>query len=115
MTTFTHMLSRTNEHSNHLGTHIEDKHWRIVATFDTYVEEHWEQEYVVNNYRRNALHYETWICMRALGFIYVIKPWRRTYNTRGIDGCLTDSVALVVKEKEVELGFQPCRRYKEKR
>ena len=53
--------------------------------------------------------------MRILGFTYVSKPWRRRYNTRGIDGCLADSVALVVKEKEVELGFQPYRRYIEKR
>ena len=61
------------------------------------------------------MHDETWICIRTLGFIYVSKPWRRRYNTRGIDGCLAESIALVVKAKEVELGFQPCRRYKEKR
>ena len=52
--------------------------------------------------------------MRRLGFIYVSKPWRRRYNIRGIDGCLVESIALVVKEKEVELWFQPCRIYKEK-
>ena len=52
--------------------------------------------------------------MRTLVFIYVSKPWRKRYNIRGIDGCLVESVALVVKEKEVELGFQPYRRYKEK-
>ena len=52
--------------------------------------------------------------MRTLGFIYVSKPWRRRYNTRGIDGYLAYSVAIVVKSKEVELGFQPYRRYKEK-
>ena len=52
--------------------------------------------------------------MRTLGFIYVSEPWRRRYNTRGIDGCLAESIDLIVKEKEVELGFQPCRRYKEK-
>ena len=51
--------------------------------------------------------------MRTLGFIYG-KPWRRRYNTRGIDGCLVESITLVVNEKEVELGFQPCGRYKEK-
>ena len=75
-------------HSNHLGTHIEDKHWSIVTTSDTYVKDHWEQEDVVHNYRRNSLHEQTWICMRTLGFIYVSKHWRRRYNTRGIDGCL---------------------------
>ena len=51
--------------------------------------------------------------MRTLGFIYVSKPWIRRYNTREIDGCLVESIALVVKEKEVELGFQPYRIYKE--
>ena len=64
---------------------------------------------------RNALHDETLICIRTLGFIYVSKPWRRRYNTRGIDGCLVESIDLVVKAKEIELGFQPYRRYKEKR
>ena len=53
----------------------------------------------------NALHEENWICMRILGFIYVSKTWRRRYNTRGIDGCLAEYIALGVKEKEVELGF----------
>ena len=52
--------------------------------------------------------------MRTLGFIYVSKPWRRRYNTRGIDGCIVDFVSLIVKSKEVELGFEPYRRYKEK-
>ena len=52
--------------------------------------------------------------MRALGFIYVSKPWRRRYNIRGIDGCLADSIALVVKSKEIELGFKPYRIYKQK-
>ena len=69
---------------------------------------------MVHNYKRNALHDETWICMRLLGFIYVSKPGRRRYNNRGIDGCLAESISVLVKEKEVELGFQPCRRYKEK-
>ena len=32
--------------------------------------------------------------MRTLGFIYVSKPWRRRYNTRGIDGCLAESIDL---------------------
>ena len=50
--------------------------------------------------------------MRTLGFTYVSKPWRRRYNTGGIDGCLAEFIALVVKEKEVELGLQPYRRYK---
>ena len=50
----------------------------------------------------------------TLWFIYVSKTWRRRYNTRGIDGCLAESIDLIVKEKEVELVFQPCRRYKEK-
>ena len=49
VTTFTHMLRITNEPSNHLSTHIEDKHCNIVTTSDTYVEEHWEQEDVVHN------------------------------------------------------------------
>ena len=51
--------------------------------------------------------------MRTLGFICVSKPWRRRYNTRGIDGCLAESIALVFNAKEVELGFQPYKRYKE--
>ena len=50
--------------------------------------------------------------MRTLGFIYVSKPWIRRYNTIGIDGCLAEYITLVVKENEVELGFQPCKRYK---
>ena len=95
------MLTRTNEHSNYLGTHIEDKHWSIVTTSDTYVEEHWEQEDVVKNQRMNELHEETWICMKTLGFIYVSKPQIRRYNTRGIDGFLAEYIAPVVKEKEV--------------
>ena len=53
--------------------------------------------------------------MRTLRFIYVSKPWRRRYNTRIIDGCLANFVALIVNSKEVELGFQPYRIYKEKR
>ena len=40
---------RISRPQHHLGTHIEDKHWSIVTTFDTYVEEHWEQEDVVHN------------------------------------------------------------------
>ena len=52
--------------------------------------------------------------MRTLGFIYVSKPWRRRYNTRGINGCFAESIALVVNAKEAELGFQRYRRYKEK-
>ena len=40
--------------------------------------------------------------MRTLGFIYVSKPWRRRYNTIGIDGCLAESIALIFKAKDVK-------------